>query len=145
MDQPKLFISIFIILVIGLHALPVLQRLQGESQTVWPVMAWGMYRNSRNPGPIQTRQTRLIGTTSTGNEFEIDSEFSGLSFNALTRLYLRPMREGDDSAARQLADRLNRHREDPFVAFRMENETYTVTDSGIVKEHKPATIYRVVD
>lgn len=145
MGQPKLFISILIILVIGLHALPVLQRLQGKRETLWPVMIWAMYKNSRAPGPIRSVIRRYIGMTSRGDELGIGPWQSGLSSFALNRLYFRPMRKGDVSAARRLADRLNLHREDPIVAFRLESTTYTVTDSGVVTEDNPAVMYRVVD
>ena len=49
------------------------------------------------------------------------------------RLYIQPMMQGDSSAARQLAGLLNRERRDSIVEIRLETETYTATDSGIVK------------
>jgi hypothetical protein len=42
-----------------------------------------------------------------------------------------------------LALRLNRQRQDPFVEFRLEVETYTATDTGIVKHSNPPITYRI--
>ena len=61
---------------------------------------------------------------------------------ALSRRYFEPMRAGDSSAAQQLFSHLNRQRDDPFVEFRLQVETYTLTDTGIVKEAKPDITYR---
>jgi len=72
----KLLISTFIILVIGAHALPVLQRLQGKKTDIVPVMVYACIALSRSqPNPDRTNP--LIGMTSTGNEFDIDPESVG--------------------------------------------------------------------
>jgi hypothetical protein len=139
----KLLISISILLIIGLHTLPAMQKLQGKDQTFWPLMAWGMYRNSRDPGPIRATVSRIIGETSKGEKKLVDAKLVGLSFYALQRLYWGPMWAGDSSAAQRLADRLNLEREDPFAGFRLEKETQTISDAGIVKEENPVITYRV--
>jgi hypothetical protein len=144
MRQYKLFISISIFFIIGVHVLPVIQKTQNKRQTFWPIMAWGMYKNSRNAGPIRTVVTRIIGVTSQGKEEPVDAKLVGLSSFALGRLYLDSMRAGDSSAALRLADRLNLHRQDLFIEFRLESETYTITDNGIVKNYNPVITYRVV-
>jgi hypothetical protein len=143
MRQRKRFISIFILMVIGLHAVPVLQRLQDERQTLWPIMAWGMYRNARAPGPIQTTIRRVVGTTSKGEEETITPNLLGLSGYAFERMYIKPMRAGHSSAAHQLIARLNLSRDDPFVELRLQSETYRVTETGVVKEDNPVIAYRV--
>jgi hypothetical protein len=144
MHQPKKFIlSLLILLAIGLHALPLLQKLQDKTQTWWPFMAWGMYRNSYASSARTIIQT--IGVASKGEAEEILSEHIGLSTSTFARSYLQPMRQGDASAARLLADLLNRSREDPIVEIRIESETYTITNSGIVKAANPAIVYRLVD
>ena len=49
--QLKTRISLFILLIIGLHAVPVV-FYQGERQTRWPFLAWAMYSQSYPAGPI---------------------------------------------------------------------------------------------
>jgi hypothetical protein len=61
------------------------KKLQGEGQTLWPVMAWGMYRHSRDPGPIQTAITRIIGVTSKAEKEPVDASVVGLSSYALQK------------------------------------------------------------
>jgi predicted DCC family thiol-disulfide oxidoreductase YuxK len=57
----KISISIFILLVIGSHALPVLQELLGHRQTFWPIMAWGMYRYAHDgTRPIQAKVLLVV-------------------------------------------------------------------------------------
>lgn len=143
----KLCISIVIVLIIGLHVLPLLQRLQGERQTLWPIMAWGMYKHSFNAKwlPIRTIVERTIGITSRGEEVSIGPWQTGLSHFAFYRMYLTPMRQGDASAARRLAEQLNRERTEAIIAFRLETKTYTLSDSGIVREETPAVVYQVTD
>ena len=64
MQAPNLFISIMIVLIIGLHTLPVLQELRGSRQTFWPIMAWGRYRKSYDTSrSIKTSVRRIIGIT----------------------------------------------------------------------------------
>jgi hypothetical protein len=145
MREPKLFASILILLVIGLHALPVFQKLQGDRQTFWPFLAWGMYRNSRPAGPIQTEVRRVIGVTSKGERTIITIGLLGLSGYTFERLYIKPMSMDDYSAARQLAARLNHTRQDPFVELHLERDTYRLTDAGVVKQDNPIILYRVVD
>ena len=48
--QTRTRISLFILLILGLHAIPVLWY-QGERQTRWPFLAWAMYARSFPPGP----------------------------------------------------------------------------------------------
>jgi hypothetical protein len=167
LQESKLFISLVILTVIGLHALPVLQGLLGRKQTFWPVMSWSMYRNSySSERPVRTTIRRTVAITSAGQEFDIESEFTkprrsffnvfpgrieadtdslGLGYFAFARFYLRPMWAGDGSAARELAERLNRGREDPIIELRLESETYTVINGGIVKEFNPVLAYRAMN
>jgi hypothetical protein len=135
MHYHRLLVSILIISVIGIHALPAVKKLQGETQTLWPFLAWGMYRNSRDPGPIVTAVTRIIGVTSNGASTQVDANLVGVSSFVLKRLYIDPMLAGNLSVAQRLADRLNHEREDPFVRFRLETESHTLTDAGIAKDY----------
>ena len=144
MSRCKLLISLLIIIVVGLHALPLLQRLQGKRQTLWPIMAWGMYRNSVPAhATISTALRRIVGITDSGKEVVVEPKHSGLSSFAFDRMYGMPMWQGNASAARELAERLNRKRDEPFIEFRLEGESYTLTDSGIVQEALPIIAYRV--
>jgi hypothetical protein len=167
LQQSKLFISTLILLVIGLHGLPVLQGFLGKRQTFWPFMSWSMYRGSHSSKePIRRMIQRTIGVTSAGQELDVESIFSqsispffnlfrdrhidninasGLGYSALTKLYITPMWEGDFSAARELGDLLNRGREALIVEFRLENQIYTVTDVGMLIDLNPVFIYRISD
>jgi hypothetical protein len=140
MPQRKTLISIVILLVIGLHAVPVLYR--SERGTLWPFMQWAMYKNSRKAGPVQAHQRRILAVTSKGEQDTVTPFLLGLSVTVLAQRYLQPMATGDSSAAPELIERLNRNREDPVVELRLESETYTVTDTGIARSDNPVVTYR---
>ena len=140
MPQRKTLISIVILLVIGLHAVPVLYR--SERGTLWPFMQWAMYKNSRKPGPIDMHQRRLLAITADGRSDTVTPHLLGLSITVLKQRYLVPIATGDLTPAPELIARLNRHRSDPVVELRLEGETYTVTDTGIVRTDDPAVTYR---
>jgi hypothetical protein len=140
MPQRKTLVSIVILLVIGLHAVPVLYR--SERGTLWPFMQWAMYKNSRKAGPIDTRQRRILAISATGRSDTVTPHLLGLSITVLKQRYLAPIATGDHSTAAELIDRLNRHRDVPVVELRLEGETYTVTDTGIVRTDDPVVTYR---
>jgi hypothetical protein len=129
-----------ILLVIGLHAVPVLYR--SERGTLWPFMQWAMYKNSRKAGPIDTHLRRILAITAKGRSDTVTPRLLGLSITVLKQRYLAPIAKGDLSSAPELIDRLNRHRDDPVVELRLEGETYTVTDTGIVRTDDPVVTYR---
>lgn len=136
----KVCISAVILLVIGLHAVPVLHA--GLRKRIWPILDWAMYKDASPPGPIETDRKRIVGITAGGQREVITKELVGLSSFALDRLYSKPMKVGDSSAARQLMVRLNHQRQDPFVEVRLEVETFTATDSGLVRHGNPPMTYR---
>jgi hypothetical protein len=140
MRQYKVWVSIFILLVIALHAVPALSPVL--KKRVWPFLDWGMYKDSRPPGPIQANKKRIIGVTLKGQKEAVTPFLLGSSRFAFQALYATPMWRRDSSAARQLFTRLNLQREDPFVELRLESETYTVTDTGVVKQDNPVVTYR---
>jgi hypothetical protein len=140
MREPKTLISIAIILVILLHAAPLLYR--AERKTMWPFLDWAMYKDSRPAGPIRAYKKRIMGITARGQRESVTTDLTGVSITSFNMLYLQPMWTRDSSAARQLLRRLNRERQDSFVELRLESETYTVTDSGVVKEENPVITYR---
>ena len=61
----KTGISVFILLVLGLHAIPVL-FYQGDRQTRWPFLAWAMYE-SPFPRPDGRHNRKLFATSAGGN------------------------------------------------------------------------------
>lgn len=140
MPRRKILISLVIFLVIGLHAVPVLYR--SERGTLWPFMQWAMYKNSRKPGPIDARQRRIIAVTAKGHGDTVTPHLLGLSITVLKQRYLIPIATGDLSPAPELIARLNRHRNDPVVELRVEGETYTITDTGIVRADDPVVTFR---
>ena len=142
MREPKVWISGLIILILGLHALPVLSY-EGYRQTRWPILTWAMYAKSFPPGPIQTTRRRIMGTTSTGETEELTARLVGMSAIGLGKGYIQPLWIGDSLAARRLLGRVNRDRQDPFVEVWVEGERYTLSDSGIVKQDLHGTVYRV--
>ena len=144
MQGPKLFISITIVLIIGLHTLPVLQELRGNRQTFWPIMAWGMYRKSYDTSrSIKTSIRRIIGITIQNNIVQVSAFDAGLGHFGFHRLYVNPMLAGDTFAARRLAALVNRERNDFIVELRLQAETYTITETGISKEASSIMTYRV--
>lgn len=140
MPGRKTVISAVIVLVIGLHAVPVLYR--SERGTLWPFMQWAMYKNSRPPGPIDVHRRRMLALTSQGQWDTVTPRVLGLSITVLKQRYLGPIGSGDLSTAPELIERLNRDRTDPVVELRVEGETYTVTDTGIAKTVDPVVTYR---
>jgi hypothetical protein len=140
MSQSKRIISIAILLLIALHAVPVLHS--GMRKRMWPILDWAMYKDSRPAGPIQADKRRLVAVTATGSTERVGRENLGVSSFVIDRLYFRPMRSGDMTAAQALLDRLNAKRTEPFVEVRLESETYRVTDTGIVRTENPAIVYR---
>jgi len=145
MQKPKhAAISLLILIVIAAHGLPVLQKLVGSNQTFWPIMAWGMYKKSRDSDkPPQTTKKRPVAVTSQGREWEVGPSDIGLSYYAFERLYITPMRKGDPGAAQQLVRQLKR--DETIIEVRLESETYTITRTGLVKEVTAPIVYRLAN
>ena len=138
---PKTRISLLILLVIGLHALPVLSY-QGERQTRWPFLAWAMYARAYPPGPVVVVMPRLIATSVSGKEREITAQEVGLPGPAYNKTYLGPLAKGDSTSAFELIHRLNRTGDDPVVQVRVEGDRVILADTGVVKEALPLVTYR---
>jgi hypothetical protein len=142
MRQSKLWVSILIVLAIGLHAVPAIAR-QGQRQVMWPFLVWSMYKESRPPGPVTADKRRIMAVTADGRQEEVVDTLSGLARPVLGRSYIQPMMAGDSAAARRLLQRLNRGRTDPFVELRLEIERYTIADTGLVRKDEPVVAYRL--
>jgi hypothetical protein len=137
----RTLISSGILLVLGLHIVPIVYR--PERATLWPILHWAMYKDSKPPGPITTYIRKVFAISVSGSREVVDPHLTGLSQFSLAKLYLRPMIKGDRVAAANLLAKLNEHRkDDPFVELRMESAQYTVTDTGIVKQDHPLITYR---
>jgi hypothetical protein len=139
MRQSKAWISIGILVVIGLHAVPVLSA--GLRKQVWPFLDWAMYKDSRAPGPIQVKKKRIFAVTQSGRKERVTPTLLGSTGYGLHALYEVPMLRNDSAAARDLFKRLNVQRQDPFVELRVESETYTVSDTGVVRKDNPVITY----
>lgn len=139
--QSKTRISLLILLVIGLHAVPVLSY-QGELQTRWPFLAWAMYARAYRPGPIVVVMARLVATSASGKEEEITAPQVGLPGPAYKKTYVGPLSKGDSTPAFELIHRLNRERDDPVVQIRLEGDRLILADTGVVKEPLPVVTYR---
>ena len=133
MSQSRVRISIFILLVLLLHAVPVLDY-KGHRQTTWPILTWAMYAKSHKPGPIETTKRRATVSTSSGDSQLVTSRVIGLNTPALNHLFIVPMWRGDSSAAKKFLGRLNRHRDDPFVAIRIDGTKYKLVDGAVLTE-----------
>jgi hypothetical protein len=141
MRNSKVWISALILLILGLHALPVLSY-QGTRQTRWPFLTWAMYAKSHPPGPIETMNRFLVGTTATGKTDSVTPRVVGLSKDAFRNAYLNPLYRGDSVPAHELLIRINRARTDPIVELRTIGTKYAIADTGIVTEQLPVFVYR---
>jgi hypothetical protein len=138
MPKAKIWISLWIVLVISLHAVPVVLR-QGANPTTWPWLPWAMYKDSRPAGPIEAERRRLSGVTRSGRAVTIEEDSVGLSRFVTNRTFVRPWLLGDTSAALRLLAHLNQRRTDPLVELRLSVETYTVTDTGTAVRRRSLT------
>ena len=136
----KTWISLFILLVLALHAVPVLSY-QGVRQTRWPFLAWAMYAKSYPPGPVIVTMRKIVGTSAGGKREEVTPKMVGLSKPAFRNAYGVPLGKDDSAAARQLMDRINRGRRESLVELRLETIQYRLTDTGVAVDTAPAKIF----
>ncbi len=155
-------ISLFILIVIGLHALPLVQELTGRRQTLWPIMAWGMYRKAHpSHEKIMVKKLHITAKTANGDVLDVASIHHPPFFNLLKknyhkdgnrillghygykRLFVKPMLKGDKQAARKLAALLNQDRQDPVTHIQIQSDLYEMGASGIKKVDSPVMTYDV--
>jgi hypothetical protein len=139
-DRRKTLTSIVILLVLGLHLIPIVSR--AERDTVWPFMIWAMYKHSRPAGPVEVNQRHLLAVTASGARDTVTPELLGLSITILDQRFHRPLMGGDTTVVPALFERLNQGRSDPYVELRLVSETYTVTDTGLARRRNPVVTYR---
>jgi hypothetical protein len=138
----KTGVSVFIILVLALHALPVLSY-QGVRQTRWPFLAWAMYAKSYPPGPIVVTIRKLVGVSTDGTRREVTPFLVGLSGPAFRNTYLLPLENGDSAVARRLGNTVNREGRDIMTQLRLETTQYRLVDSGVVVDTAPPVTFPV--
>ena len=145
MSRRQIGISIAILLIVGLHgwanAAKAFTRASWMGDRSWPFLAYGMYRESYRPAVIRATKEHVAALTAAGHELKMLPEVVGLHGHALHQHYIGPMHSGDPTAARLLADRINLGRSDPVVAFRIDSETYVITNTGVVSEGKQSVTY----
>jgi hypothetical protein len=139
-DRRKLLASTVIVLVIGLHAVPVIYS--AERGTLWPFMVYAMYKHSRPSGPVEVNQRRILAVTASGVRDTVTDHLLGVSITVLDQQYHRPLMTGDTTVAPRIFERLNRGRTDPYVELDLVSETYTVTDAGLERRENPVMTYR---
>ena len=139
-DRRKTLASIVIVLVIGLHAVPVL--VSAERGTLWPFMVWAMYKHSRRGGPVKVNQRHILAVTASGARDTVTDRRLGVSITVLDQRYHRPLMGGDTTVIPVLFERLNQGRADPYVELQLVSETYTVTDTGLARLDNPVVRYR---
>jgi hypothetical protein len=138
MQSAKAWTSLWILLAVALHAVPILHN-ERQNQTTWPWLKWAMYKDSRPAGPVVGERRRLWGVTESGRQVRIDEDSAGLSRFVVNRAFIVPWLRGDTTAASRLFAHLNQRRADPLGKIRLSIETYTVTDTGMAVQKQTAT------
>ena len=138
--RSKANVTIFILLILGLHATPVL-FYQGVRQTRWPFLLWAMYAESYPPGPIEVLRRRLIAISSGGTSRPVTSKDVGLTKPGFAGNYLIPLGRGDTWAGRWLLERLNQVGPDTVVGLQLEIIRWRLVDSGIALDTLPGVLY----
>jgi hypothetical protein len=123
------WISAFIVAVLALQAVPVAREFTGSRETLWPFLAWGMYRHSSEP-PVETTVYRLLATTDRG-ERRVRSEDAGFDRFAFRRYYQVPIGQGDAVSARDLARRLTDRWGTPVREIVAEEAVISLSDEGV--------------
>jgi hypothetical protein len=129
MRPRRLRISIFILAILGLQAVPVAREFTGARETLWPFLSWGMFRHASDP-PVEATRQRILATTADGTR-RVWPEDSGFDPFAFRRYYQIPIAEGDSAAARDLARRLTRRWAAPVREIAVEETVFKLDDDGI--------------
>ena len=139
-DRRKVLASVVIVLVIALHAVPVVYS--AGRGTLWPFMVYAMYKHSRPAGPVEVNQRAILAVTASGARDTVTDHLLGVSVTVLDQRYHRPLMTGDTTVVPVIFERLNRGRSDPYVRLDLVTETYTVTDTGLARQAKPVLTFR---
>ena len=74
-DRRKALASAVIVLVIALHAVPLV--VSAERGTLWPFMVYAMYKHSRPTGPVEVNQRRILAVTASGARDTVTPDLLG--------------------------------------------------------------------
>ncbi|HET6363212.1 MAG TPA: hypothetical protein VFH11_14325 [Gemmatimonadota bacterium] len=121
-------ITAFILAVLALQLVPVAREFTGARETLWPFLAWGMYRHSSTP-PVETTAHRILARTDAGRR-RVRARDAGFDRFAFRRFYQIPIAAGDSAAARDLAGRLVRRWETPVREILLEERIVTLAEDG---------------
>lgn len=121
-------ITAFIIAVLALHLVPVVREFTGARETLWPFLAWGMYRHSSAP-PVETTTHRILARTDAGTR-RVGPEDTGFERFAFRRFYQVPIASGDSTAARDLAGHLAVRWKTPVREILLEEAEVTLSEDG---------------
>ena len=124
----RAWITAFILAVLVLQLVPVAREFTGARETLWPFLAWGMYRHS-STAPVETTVHRILARTDAGTR-KVRPEDSGFERFAFRRFYQIPIASGDSAAARELAGRLTRRWETPVPEILLEEILVTLSEDG---------------
>ena len=124
----RAWITAFILAVLALHAVPVAREFTGARETLWPFLAWGMYRHSSTP-PVETTVHRILARTDAGTR-RVGPEDAGFERFAFRRFYQIPIAGGDSAAAGELAGRLARRWDTPVREILLEETVVTFSETG---------------
>lgn len=124
----RAWITAFILAVLALHVVPVAREFTGARETLWPFLAWGMYRHSSTP-PVETTVYRILARTDAGTR-RVRPEDAGFERFAFRRFYQIPIGGGDSAAAGELAGRLARRWDTPVREILLEEAVVTLSETG---------------
>ena len=140
MRHPRAWISAFIVGIGALQLVPVARELTGDRETLWPFLAWGMYRHS-SPPPVRATVHRVRAVTADGTRV-VRSTDAGFDRFAFRRFYQVPIAQGDSAAARDLAVRLGSRWGAPVREIVGEEARLALTVDG-VRERTRVRRYRL--
>lgn len=124
----RAWVSVFVVAILVLQLVPVAREFTGARETLWPFLAWGMYRHSSGT-PVQATVHRVLAVTAKETRV-LRGRDAGFDQIAFRRYYQVPIASGDSAAARDLAQRLARR--GAYVGAIIGEETQlTVTEGGI--------------
>ena len=121
--------TVFILTMLGLQAVPVAHEFTGARETLWPFLAWGMYRHSSEP-PVEVVVYRLLATTQDAAR-PVRAADAGFERFAFRRLYQVAIANGDSAAAADLTRRLRRRWKVPIRQIIVEESVYALSDDGL--------------